>query len=341
MPADFQKVVHILPRFSPRQYHALMVSLRNAMGFEENDIAKFRLKTLNHLYSFGIKSALDAYDVKRSTVFVWKKRFEASGKKLSSLIPQSTRPHKVRSMKVDLRLNQLIKSIREEHGNVGKTKLKPFVDALARDLQVNSYGLEKIQKVVTRNHYYFETVKTRKYHKKAINRLKHAPKQERPGYLQLDSVALWLNGSIIYFMTIIDVFTKVAWCKVTRTLSSRAAKEALMEFKQTYQYPVREIQTDNGHEFLGEFTQYLESQNIPHNFIYPRSPKINGVVERFNRTLKDEFIFRCDEIYTKDWLGLSEKLSHWLIWYNTQRPHYSLHNMTPTAYLQKFIDQTV
>jgi transposase len=336
MPADFHKKLYILPKFTDGQYHALMVYMRNAMGFEQSDVAQFRLKALNHLYEYGCKAARDAYGVKRSTVFSWKKRFEESKGKLSSLVPQSTKPHRTRQMSVDLRLQALIKSIREEHGNIGKAKLKPFVDALAKNLEVKTYGYDKINKIVVRNHYFFDKPKRKKPGKKGVSRIKRTPTQTTPGYLQMDSVTLWVLGQKLYFITIIDVYTKYAWCKVTKSLTSRAAKEALKEFMESCPYPVREIQTDNGHEFLDELDQYLESLNIPHNYIYPRSPKINGVVERFNRTLKDEFLNRCDEVYTRNWEKLDEKLASWLVWYNTQRPHYSLKYMTPKDYMQQF-----
>jgi transposase InsO family protein len=313
-----------------------MVSLRNSLGFEQSDIAQFRLKVLKHLYQYGWKAAADAFQVKKSILFVWKRNFERSGKKLSSLVPQSTRPHRTRRMVVDVRLQALIKSIREEHGNVGKAKLKLFVDALARSLEVGTYGHDKINKIVVRNHYFFDRLRKRKAAKRGIPRIKRTPVQTIPGYLQMDSVAVWILGKRWYFITIIDVVTKYARCKVATNLSSRSAREALGEFTAQGGYLVREVQTDNGHEFLGEFDQYLENLNIPHHFIYPRSPKINGVVERFNRTLKDEFLSRCDELYTRDRLGLDRKLADWLVWYNTQRPHYALKYMTPRAYLQQF-----
>ena len=41
---------------------------------------------------------------------------------------------------------------------------------------------------------------------------------------------------------------------------------------------------------LGSLDEYLKKRNIKHNFIYPRCPKINGFVERANRTLQEEFI---------------------------------------------------
>jgi hypothetical protein len=336
MPADVHKRVCILPRLGRGQYYAFMVSLRNSLGFEQSDIAQFRLKVLKHFYQYGWKAASDAFGVKKSILFVWKVRFEKSGKKLSSLVPQSTRPYHTRRMVLDSRLQTLIKSIREEHGNIGKAKLKPFVDALARSLGMGTYGYDKINKIVVRNHYFFNKPKRKKATKGGIPRIKRTPVQTTPGYLQMDSVTIWVLGKRLYFMTIIDVVTKYAWCKVVTNLSSGSARDTLMEFIGQHGYTVREVQTDNGHEFLGEFDLYLESLNIPHHFIYPRSPKINGVVERFNRTLQDEFLSRCDELYAHDWPGLDRKLAHWLIWYNTQRPHYSLKYMTPQSYMQQF-----
>lgn len=57
------------------------------------------------------------------------------------------------------------------------------------------------------------------------------------------------------------------------------------------------VQTDNGSEFLGVFDQYCQTHDIPHFFTYPRSPRINGGIERFNRTIQEEFIDRTNSLY--------------------------------------------
>ncbi|MBI2310066.1 transposase [Candidatus Collierbacteria bacterium] len=59
-------------------------------------------------------------------------------------------------------------------------------------------------------------------------------------------------------------------------------------------------------------------------------------VERFNRTIQDEFLNWSDELYY-DLFSFEEKLLHYLNWYNTKRPHYSLKMQTPIAYLQQFL----
>lgn len=311
-----------------------MVCWKNMSGFEENDVAKLRLRVLNHCYEFGWKAAVAAYNVKKSTLFDWKKRFEKSGRKLASLIPRSTRPKHTRTMTVDPRLAGFIKSMREMYGPVSKYKLKPFLDEYAKSLGIDGYGLDKIAKIVKRNHYFFETkTKNKRRVKPLYPRLKRTPRQTTPGYIEMDAITVYDNSRKYYFITAIDVVTRFAWCKLTTSLSSRAARVALEEFRSECPCPIREIQTDNGHEFLGEFNQYLEQQKITHQFIYPHSPRINGIVERFNRTVQDEFINRNDDLFY-DLNLVSRKLTGWLVWYNTARPHHSLNLQSPLNYLK-------
>lgn len=334
MPADFNKAVHILPKYRPGQYYALMRSWANLKGFEENDIAQFRFMVLKHLYDFGWKAAVSAFAVPKSTLFDWKQAYEVSGKRLNSLVPVSTRPKKTRRMVTDPRLVEFIRSIRQEYGRVSKYKLRIFLDAYARSLGVSGYGYEKIAKIIRRNHYFFDPPPKQKHRILKI-RLKSHPRETLPGYLEMDSVTLYHLGRKLYFITVIDVVTRVAWVKLTFGLASTQTKLALQEFGVQYQPALRAVQTDNGHEFLAEFDHYLREQKIAHQFIYFRSPKINGVVERFNRTIQDEFLNRSDELYTQDWDRLNQKLVRYLTWYNTQRPHYSLNYLSPIQYLSQ------
>ncbi len=332
MPSDFHKIRHILPKFSPGQYHALMRSWANLQGFENNDVAQFRFTVLKHCYEYGWKAAVSAFGVPKSTLFDWKRMYEKSGKRLNSLVPVSTRPHRTRLMVTDPRMVELIRSIRAEYGRVSKYKLKVFLDEYARNLGVLGYGYQKIAKIISRNHFFFDPPPKQKHHILRV-RLKSHPRETIPGYLEMDSVTIWHLGKKLYFITIIDVVTRFAWVKLAFSLSSAQTTLALQEFRQQYQPFVRVVQTDNGHEFLKEFERYLAQEKISHQFIYFRSPKVNGVVERFNRTIQDEFLNRSDELYTQDWEGLNQKLVRYVTWYNTQRPHYSLNYLSPVQYL--------
>jgi len=115
--------------------------------------------------------------------------------------------------------------------------------------------------------------------------------------------------------------------------SSKQTMLAFGSFQEVYQEIIHTVQTDNGSEFLKTFHQYLDDQDIKHVFIYPNSPKLNGVVERFNRTIQEEFINRSDEIYY-DEIKFNHKLNKYLNWYNTKRPHSSLGYQSPMQFMQ-------
>ncbi len=337
MSHETDRTRYILPRLSKGNYNTLMKMLHNSLTFSLNDAAKFRLHVLDHYYKHGINSSVHAFNIPRSTIYDWRESFEDSGKKLSSLIPRSTRPVNTRQMDLNLNLLEFIKAMREEYGNLGKLKLKPFLDEYARDQGMSPYGTTKIGLIIKRKRFFFETGrrKTGKKRKPLIPRLKYSPKEIIPGYLEMDTISIWALGKKYYFVTAIDIVTKFAWVKLTSSPSSRQTKLAFIEFLKQYSHPLRIIQTDNGSEFLGEFDEYLALVGITHQFIYQKSPKVNSVVERFNRTVQEEFIQRNDE-YMYDKEKFNQKLSNYLIWYNTKRPHYSLGQLSPLAFMQRF-----
>lgn len=311
-----------------------MKTIHNSLTFDISDVAKYRFHVLSHFYKHGLRSTLDAFGVKKSTLYDWKSLFEGSGKRLSSLVPRSTRPKQTRSMITDWRMEAFIRAMREEYGSLSKYKLKPFLDEYAKSLGISSYGNTKIGKIIKRRNYFFEKgtkLKTRKK-KLPYSRLKRTPIVKEPGYIEMDSITIYVLGKKYYFITGIDIFTKYAWCKLVSSLSSRQTRLALQEFQSKIPYLIKEIQTDNGSEFLNEFHQYLEETNIIHNFIYPRSPKINSVVERFNRTIQDEFLNRNDQ-FGIDKGTFNEDLIKYLTWYNNQRPHHTLGLVSPVSFI--------
>ena len=337
MPPDYNKKVYILPKISKGNYNTLMKLISNSLKFDLSDPAKFRLHVLDHYFKYGWKSTIDAFGVKRSTLYDWRKVFINSKKKINSLVPRSTRPNHLREMRTDPRLVEFIKSVRVEYGNVSKYKLRIFVDEYSKEIGLSALSASVIGKIIKRKHFFYETrskVKRKRF-KLLTPRLKKHPKETIPGYLEMDSITIYLHGKKYYFSTIIDIVTKIAWCKLVPSLSAINARQSLIQFVKTYKYQIRIIQTDNGSEFLAEFNEYLIQTNIKHEFIYPRSPKINGVIERFNRTIQEEFLERQDEI-SYDTTLFNQKLTRYLIWYNTKRPHQSLNYMTPESYLKSF-----
>lgn len=331
---DRPHVRYLLDKQTHLAYRRLMKTLDSTMPFETSDVAQFRLHVLEYYYKWGLTPTLDAFGVKSSTLYDWKQAYETSGNKLISLVPRSTRPKTVRKMETDWRLVAFIKKMRTDHGNVGKYIIKPFVDAYAGRLGIASISPTTIGKIIKRRGFTFEKrSKARRKIKPGILRTRRSPKVKQPGYLEADTIELRLWGKKYYFICLIDIYTRYAYVELINRQNSIHTTQALIHFIQAYSYPVHTVQTDNGSEFFKDFDAYLKEVGIKHIFIYPNSPQLNGVVERFNRTIQEEFINRSDHLgVDNDRFKL--KLQNYLSWYNTKRPHSSLGYQSPMQFMQ-------
>lgn len=319
---------------SIRGYTRGMKTLRSSLKFDESDPAKFRLHVLEYGKKYGAKAAIDAFGVGRSTYYDWHSAFASSKGRLVSLVPISTRPHHTRRMEVDGRLVALIRSVRMEYGRIGKDKLKILVSAYAESLGTEGYSAGKIGKIIKRNNYFFDPPKKKYKLRISRSRVKRVGKDIRPGYVEMDSVIVWANGVGLRLLTIMDVVTKVAYTRRVRSGSAKNTIEAIKEFELRYSIPIHTVQTDNGSEFLGVFHEYLEVRGITHLFTYPRSPRVNGAIERFNRTIQEECVERCD--WEIDPLKGDEQIAKYLSWYNETRPHTALNYVTPQKYALQY-----
>ena len=335
MPSDFKRIRYLRPKYSGKSYHILMKMMQDGLALEISDVAQFRIHVINHYRKYGLRPTLDAFKIKKSTFYDWRKTYEINGKRIISLVPHATRPLHVRRMQTDWRIIAFIKEMRKEHGNIGKSMLKPFVDAYAKELGIKTLAESTIGKVIKRRNLTFEK---KVYPQKQKNKFKKlrtrkSPKVTSPGFIQMDSIVVYINYEKHLFMSVIDIYTKVAHVVCVDDLSSKTARRVFCEFQELNPTPIHTVQTDNGSEFLKSFHEYLEEQKIKHQFIYPRMPKINAFIERFNRTIQEEFILRSDEIYY-DQEAFAKKLTDYLYWYNYKRPHASLKYVPPMTFIQ-------
>jgi transposase InsO family protein len=90
------------------------------------------------------------------------------------------------------------------------------------------------------------------------------------------------------------------------------------------------VQTDNGSEFQSHFHWFLRDMDIQHAYIKPRTPRLNGKVERSHRIDNQEFYQLLDKEGISDNIILyNEKLREWEDYYNLHRPHGALSGQTP------------
>ena len=97
---------------------------------------------------------------------------------------------------------------------------------------------------------------------------------------------------------------------------------------------IHTVRTDRGHEFQAQFHWHVEDKGIRHVYIRPRTPQLNGKVERSHLTDQEEFYQLLT--YTDD-VDLNEKLKAWERFYNLSRPHGSLEGKTPYEELRSLL----
>jgi transposase InsO family protein len=110
------------------------------------------------------------------------------------------------------------------------------------------------------------------------------------------------------------------------------AASDVLPFYEARNIPVGAILTDNGREFCGTeghpYELYLALNEIEHRRTKVRKPQTNGFVERFNRTVPDEFFrtaFRTKFYESVE--QLQADLDEWLAYYNNERPHQGYRNI--------------
>jgi transposase InsO family protein len=134
----------------------------------------------------------------------------------------------------------------------------------------------------------------------------------------------------LYQFTAIDDCTRIRVLKIFDACNQGTAIRFFDEVRRRLPFRVHVVQTDNGAEFQSHFHWHLDSLDIRHVYIRPRTPHLNGKVERSHRVDDQEFYQLLDKDGITDDIHLfNEKLQEWENYYNYHRPHGALDGQTP------------
>lgn len=297
--------------------------------------AQKRLKILVFWEKYGERAAEEAFSVKRRTLYLWKKKLKEKGS-LIALNDQSKAPKIKRRRLWDWRILEEIKRLREKYPNLGKEKLYPLLKIFCVNLNIvcpKPRTVGRIIKDLGGLRIYPQKVshfgKIKKLNCRKVLRKPKDFKVLYPGHLiALDTVEIFVGGLRRYVITFEDIYTRFGFAWATASHASLAAKEFfdLCQKAFPYSFNFLYVLTDNGSEFKKHFSEELKKQHLIHYHTYPRMPKMNSHLERFNRTIQEEFI----DYHTSKLLDVADfnrKLMDWLIWYNTERVHYAFDNL--------------
>jgi transposase InsO family protein len=118
--------------------------------------------------------------------------------------------------------------------------------------------------------------------------------------------------------------------------SAKYTVEFLERVIEEMPFSIQRIQTDRGSEFFAESVQrWMADHCIKFRPIAPRSPHLNGKVERSQLTDLQEFWPR----FKAEDPQIAQRIEEWQFGYNWRRGHGSLKGKTPAEWSGRFADQ--
>ena len=298
---------------------------------------------------FKENEALEFLNLKRSTFFNWLKRYKNKcgtiKMKTTGLENKSRRPDNLRKTKIITpTLVSHVLAIRQAEPMYGKEKIKRELEKVGIFISVSTVGrilkylmdkgkIQNIKLMKKKS----STVRAREKRERYAERIRKQ-KPEKPGQLiQFDHMVLNLyNGLKIKEFRAVDPTTRISISRIYSSANAVNAREFLKEVIFELDFPIESIQVDGGSEFMGEFEEYCEEIGIKLYVLPPRSPKMNGFVERANETYRYEFwnVYEIPDTIeeTRKLLKKFERK------YNCERMHQSLNYLTPMEYYYTLIE---
>lgn len=280
------------------------------------------------------------FGISPDTFYRWKNRFNPGD--LSTLEDDRTTrtPQNLRKPETDHILVLRIKELRETYPRWGKKKLWKLLEREGLHTSVSTVGrtLERLRTRGTLQEPAIVTARLAGQKRKRKNKRPYAIPRDwgyrvnLPGDLvQIDTVYVNLPwGQTRYQFTANDYVAKHTARCAASTISSRAAKKILDNIEERFPYSIKAIQIDGGSEFKAEFERECQKRNIILFVLPTKSPKLNGVVERMQRTSREEiYDIRPMPLTLDEHNALLEKEDYV---YNHIRPHDSLDLLTPNEY---------
>jgi transposase InsO family protein len=275
---------------------------------------------------FSVTEVATKFGVSRQTVHSWLKRYEEGG--LEALAERSHRPS-VSPNQMPARIEARVLELRRHHPSWGQARL---LHQLGREGVAPLPSASAIYRALRRSGLIEE-----KARRKKLPTYKRWERGKPMELWQMDVVGgvLLDDGTECKIIDGIDDHSRFIVCAgiMTRAIARQVCGHFSAALEK-HGVP-EEILTDNGKVFTNRFgltpTEVLfdkicRDNGIVHRLTQPASPTTTGKIERFHRTLRDEFL---RERTFSSLERAQEELDEWIEDYNLRRPHQSLKMATP------------
>ena len=296
---------------------------------------EFRLRCVEHARATTVADAVKVFHRSPATVYRWMDAYTTNG--VRGLKPKSTRPTTTRKAQWSAAAEAAVLRLRQQHHRAGKATLRVLVLQEGIDLTESTIG--RILTSLKKRFLLVEPmtgVRSRRAKPTRPHATRVPPDKRQPtvpgALIQVDTVHIRPPaGPQRRQFTAVDVVSRCAVLGVRSQATAGTAADFLQELVTRMPFPVQAIQVDGGSEFMAEFEVACHDLGIALYVLPPRSPKLNGRVERLNGTCRREFWEWYDG--ELDLPSLQAALLDYERYYNTQRLHQALGYQTPAQTL--------
>lgn len=300
-----------------------------------------KIETYRELRAEGCSeaAALRAIGWSRSAYYRWQARCRAFGVK--GLAAQSRRPRRINPRRWTRAQEWAVWRMRKQYPFMGKKRLKVMLDRDGTALSESTIGRILAKGVglrrITPCAFLRGRVKAkrrRSFTSGHAQRWRPDMKAARAGeWIQIDHMSVSRDGDTLKEFKATCPVSKQLVARVYSRATANNASRFLNAVREDLPFELRSIQVDGGSEFCAEFEEACEALNLPLAVLPPKSPELNGVVERANDSSRTEFWSLYDGHLTVK--AASPALAQYQRFYNQVRPHCALDLMTPMEYLRK------
>ena len=291
---------------------------------EQRRGAKHRLAVIRHCeeVTHNVSKTCRYYGISRQCYYRWLERYREEGE--AGLRERTRGPkNSPRATKDDVVAKVIYL---RQHYHFGPQKIAMYL-ARYHDVTISTSGVWRILKRLDMNR-----LPSSQRHKPHAKRWRRYEKPQPGHRVQIDVkfiAPLSPSTKRYYQYTAIDDCTRLRILKVFERNNQRSAIQFIDYVIERLPFRVEVIQTDNGGEFQKDFHWHVLDKGVQHVYIKPRTPRLNGKVERSHRIDNEEFYQLLRGVVIDDAKVFNEKIKEWEHYYNYDRPHRGLAGQTP------------
>lgn len=285
------------------------------MYTKDKHMERVRRGVGNYAIKYGIRAASRHFGYVPSVISKWVKILYILGN--SPILTKSSRPKNSP--------NKISKEIKNKiiDERIKSKRCSEIVHRKIND-EGDKVSLSTVKRVLDRANLIKKRSPWKRYHP-PIKR----PRVEKVGDLvEIDNIHLMTGPKQrIYVTTLIDVYSRLVYAKAYTRIGAAVSVRFTREAKRKLEIDFNMLQTDHGSEFSNWFVQRVKTN---HRYTRLGKPNDNAHIERFNRTIQEEFLDNLKHTVKE----INTKLPIYLKYYNEERMHLGINFKKPKEMLE-------